>query len=165
MEEGEEEAEEVCLRAAAAAAAVSGRPVSIWTTCLKDEGSAWMKVVGGGVSWRMSEGFGGILGMDGNDVGGVGLLLVLLLLLELVGESGSACGGGGAADGEDFMVSISNRIIGGPGGEYLPLRVFGGAETKIRRRRELRSAEEAKGASSQSPSLSFSLIDYVSMGS
>lgn len=47
----------VAAAAAAAAAAVSAEPVSIWTTCLKEEVSAWTNVVGYGFGSQ-------VLGMD-----------------------------------------------------------------------------------------------------
>uniref|UniRef100_A0A2P2P9B0 Uncharacterized protein n=1 Tax=Rhizophora mucronata TaxID=61149 RepID=A0A2P2P9B0_RHIMU len=70
---------------AAPAAVVLGDPVSIWTTCLKEEVSAWTNVVGYG--FADSDPVIGGLG-DGSGDGGwllsapvVVLLLALLLLL------------------------------------------------------------------------------------
>lgn len=74
----------IALRTGSGRAVVSVEPVSIWTTCLKEEVSAWTKVVGYGL-------FGSdlVMGMEGScDVGGGGRwrspLLVVVLLLELL---------------------------------------------------------------------------------
>lgn len=76
--------------------AVSVDPVSIWTTCLKDEVSAWTKVVGYGFEDSdLVMGFGGY-GAAGEEGGGGAVgddaaswwspLLLLLLLVELRGD-------------------------------------------------------------------------------
>ncbi|CAL5346059.1 unnamed protein product [Camellia sinensis] len=75
---------------AAASLAVSEDPVSIWTTCLKEEVSAWTKVVGYGLlgSDLVMGGLGGVgVGGGGSDGGWwwwSPLLLLLLLLLLVV---------------------------------------------------------------------------------
>lgn len=66
--------EEACL-------AVSDDPVSIWTTCLKEEVSAWTKVVGYGLADSdLVMGFG----VWGGPVEGEGEAWTPLLLVELV---------------------------------------------------------------------------------
>lgn len=75
--------------APACLAAVTTEPVSIWTTCLKEEASAWMKVVGKGL---VSTDFGkdwGVRGVGEQAAAAAAavtpllLLLLPLLLLEL----------------------------------------------------------------------------------
>lgn len=81
-------------------AVVSAEPVSIWTTCLNDWVSAWMKVVGygfgvAGVGFRFDLGVRG--GREEDDGGGGTeggplvvelVLLVELLLGEVDGDGG-----------------------------------------------------------------------------
>lgn len=66
-------------------AVVSAEPVSIWTTCLKEEVSAWMKVVGYGLESVDLERDFGVRGGGGGAKPAVAAAAVapLLLLIQL----------------------------------------------------------------------------------
>lgn len=74
--------------------AVSEDPVSIWTTCLKEEVSAWTKVVGYGLADSdlvMGLGVEGVVGVGVGFGAPSPLLLLLLVLLLGVGFWCSWC--------------------------------------------------------------------------
>lgn len=139
------EEEEACL-------AVSDEPVSIWTTCLKEEVSAWTKVVGYGLADSDLVAMGLAVGIGvGVGIGsrwwwwGTALLLVelvvlvLWLRLRLVGE------GSREEDGDGIFVVVvwlfNWWCFGEVSIDGFGLLLSSGSKREREKRREFRETE------------------------